>query len=95
MLVFLVTAIPARLVIGWVYHRAGQQSPRITAAPITAAPITAARRWPWRVWQTLNASALCVGVGYYVYFLYLAQTAGELGQRAVWQYQALLQPLPF
>lgn len=85
MLVFLVTVIPARILVGWVYHRATQRPPRNTTA----------RVWPWRIWQAVNASALCVGVGYYVYFLYLAETGGELGQRAVWQYHALLQPLPF
>jgi hypothetical protein len=96
MLVFLLTAIPARIFIGWVYHRARQQPPPLTTAGIPTAGIpTAACGWPWRIWQTLNASALGVGVGYYVYFLYLAQTGGELGQRAVWQYHALLQPLPF
>lgn len=52
------------------------------------------RRWLWRLWQSANAVALCLGVGYYVYFLYLAETGGELGQRAVWQFHALLLPLP-
>jgi hypothetical protein len=82
MLVFLVAVVPGRVLIGWVYHRATRQQ-------------RSRRSWPWRIWQLGNCLALWVGIAYYVYFLYLAQTGGELGQRAVWQYHALLLPLPF
>jgi hypothetical protein len=82
MLVFIATVVPARVLVGWVYHRATQRTRNATS-------------WPWRIWQGVNGVALCFGVGWYVYFLHLAQTGGELGQRAVWQFQALLLPLPF
>jgi hypothetical protein len=36
-----------------------------------------------------------MSIGWYVYFLCLAATGGELGQRAVWQFHAMLLPLPF
>ena len=81
MLVFLVTVVPARMLVGRVYHSA--------TAAVTQTPT-----WPRRLWYVASAIALCVGVGYYVYFLYLAQTGGELGQRAVWQFHAVLQPWP-
>lgn len=82
MLVFIATVVPARVLVGWVYHRATQRARHETS-------------WPWRIWQGANGVALCFGVGWYVYFLYLAQTGGELGRRAVWQFPALLLPLPF
>ena len=82
MLVFLVTVVPGRVLIGWAYHAASQK----TATTFS---------WPWRVWQILNGTALAIGIGWYVYFLYLAQTGGELGQRAIWQFHALLLPLPY
>lgn len=82
MIVFIATVVPARVFVGWVYHRATQK-PRSSIS------------WPWRIWQGANGVALCFGVGWYVYFLQLAQTGGELGQRAVWEFQALLLPLPF
>jgi hypothetical protein len=82
MLVFLVSVVPARLLVGWAYHRATQ---RTRSEP----------SWLWRIWQGTNGAALCTGVGYYVYFLNLAATGGELGERAVWQFHALLLPFPF
>ena len=82
MVVFLVTVMPARVLLGWVYHRATQQTRDTTS-------------WPWRVWQWLNGAALLGGVGFYVYFLNLAATGGELGERSIWQFHALLIPLPF
>ena len=82
MLVFLVTVVPARVLVGWAYHRATQRE-------------SSARSWPWRVWQVANGLALCFGVGWYVYFLNMAATGGELGQRSVWQFHAILMPLPF
>ena len=82
MLVFLAAVVPARVLIGWAYHRATQKT---RSAP----------SWPWRIWQGANGVALCIGLAWYVYFLYLVETAGELGQRAVWQFHALLLPLPF
>jgi hypothetical protein len=82
MLVSLVTVVPARVLIGWVYHRATR---RTRSAP----------SWLWRIWQWVNGAALCAGVGGYVYFLNLVSTGGELGQSAVWQFHALLLPLPF
>ncbi|MBC8353652.1 MAG: hypothetical protein H8E66_16765 [Planctomycetes bacterium] len=82
MVVFLVTVVPARVLIGWVYHRATH---RTRSAP----------SWPWRIWQWTNGVALCAGVGFYVYFLNLAATGGELGERSIWQFHALLLPLPF
>jgi hypothetical protein len=82
MLVFLVTVVPARVLIGWVYHRANQRT-RSTWS------------WPSWIWLWANGAALCAGVGFYVYFLNLAATGGELGKRIVWQFHALLLPLPF
>jgi len=82
MLVSLVTVVPARVLVGWVYHRATR---RTHSAPSRL----------WRIWQWTNGAALCFGVGWYVYFLNLATTGGELGQHAVWQFHALLLPLPF
>ena len=82
MLVFIATVVPARVFVGWVYHRARQKARSATS-------------WPWRIWQGVNGVALCFGLGWYVYFLHLAQTGGELGQRAIWEFQALLLPLPF
>jgi hypothetical protein len=82
MLVFLVTVVPARALLGWVYHRATRQ-PQSTPT------------WLWRIWQATNVAALCAGAGFYVYFLNLAATGGELGQRAVWQLHAVLLPFPF
>lgn len=90
MLVFLVTVIPARVLMGWVYHRATQRTHLRQACNLPKR-----RHWLWRIWQCANGLALSVGVGFYVYFLYLAQTGGDLGQRAVWQYHSLLLPLPF
>ncbi|WP_442507319.1 hypothetical protein SH528x_006232 [Novipirellula sp. SH528] len=81
MAVFLVTIIPARLLVGRAYHRA-------TTRPSTST------HWGLRIWQWSNIAALSVGMGYYVYFLYLAQTGGELGQNAVWQFPSVLQPFP-
>ncbi len=68
MAVFLVTVVPARILLGWVYHRSTQRG-RVTTS------------WAWRFWQGINGAMLSVAVGYYVYFLYLAETGGELGQR--------------
>jgi hypothetical protein len=82
MLVFLLTVVPARVLMGWVYHRATQQARTITS-------------WPWRIWQWTNGVALCGGVGFYVFFLNLAATGGELGERSIWQFHALLLPFPF
>lgn len=82
MIVFTATVVPARVFVGWVYHRAKQKTHSTTS-------------WPWRIWQGANGVALCFGVGWYVYLLQLAQTGGELGQRTVWEFQALLLPLPF
>ncbi|MBP88117.1 MAG: hypothetical protein CMJ64_15595 [Planctomycetaceae bacterium] len=82
MVVFLLTVVPARELIGWVYHRATQ---RTRSAP----------SWPWRVWQWTNGATLCAGVGFYVYFLNLAATGGELGERSIWQFHSLLLPFPF
>ena len=82
MLVFLVTVTPARILVGWVYQRA---TARTCDSP----------SWSWRIWQGVNGLMLCVGVGYYVYFLYLAQTGGELGQRTIWQFPSLLLPFPW
>ncbi|MCA9122965.1 MAG: hypothetical protein H6822_06930 [Planctomycetaceae bacterium] len=81
-LVFLATVVPARILIGWAYHHASQAE-----RPVTT--------WLWRIWQAANGCLLCIGVGWYVYFLYVAANAGELGQRAVWQFHALLAPWPF
>lgn len=81
MLVFLVTIVPARLLTGWVYHRCVHCEPR-------------EHSWSWRAWQWGNGMLLCAGVGYYVYFLYLAQTGGELGKLVVWQFHAFLLPFP-
>lgn len=82
MLVFLVTVGPARVLVGWVYHRATQPSRCVSF-------------WSGRLWQCVNGAALAIGIGWYVYFLYLAETGGELGQIAVWQFPALLLPAPF
>jgi hypothetical protein len=82
MLVFLVTNVPARVLVGWAYHRATQWPHREPT-------------WLWRIWQAVNILALCAGVGFYVYFLNLAATGGELGQRAIWQLHALLLPFQF
>ena len=82
MVVFLLAVVPARLLVSWVYHRATQQT---GAGP----------SWTRWVWRQTNAAALCVGAGYYVYFLHLAATGGELGKRSVWQFHALLLPFPF
>ncbi len=82
MAVFLVTMIPARILVGRAYHRATTQPP---TRP----------KWSTRIWRWSNIAALSVGMGYYVYFLYLAQTGGELGQNAVWQFPSVLQPFPY
>lgn len=82
MLVFLVTVVPARVLVGWAYHRATQRDPSSVS-------------WWMRLWQGVNGVVLCFGVGWYVYFLYLAATGGELGQCAVWQFHALVMPLSF
>ena len=82
MLVFLVTVAPARMLGGWAYHRASNRNPSEPS-------------WLWRIWQWSNGLALCAGVGFYVYFLNLAATGGALGERAVWQFHALLLPFPF
>jgi hypothetical protein len=82
MLVFLLVVAPARVLVGWAYHRAMQTT-------------CSAASWPKRIWQLANVTALAIGIGWYVYFLYLAQTGGEIGQRALWQFEALLLPWPF
>ncbi|MDA1229735.1 MAG: hypothetical protein O2856_03085 [Planctomycetota bacterium] len=82
MVIFLLTVIPARVMLGWVYHRATHRT-------------RAASSWPWRIWQWTNGAALCVGIGYYVYFLNLAAAGGELGKSSIWQFHSLLLPLPF
>jgi hypothetical protein len=82
MIVFLVSVVPARVLVGWVYYRAARKD----VSPAT---------WPWRIWQWTVCAALCAGVGFYVYFLNLAATGGELGERCVWQMHALLLPLSF
>ncbi len=82
MVVFLVTVVPARILIGWVYHRATQREAREPS-------------WLWRCWQLANGLALCVGVGWYAYFLNLASVGGELGSDAIWQFHAVLLPFPF
>jgi hypothetical protein len=82
MLLFLVTAAPARILIGWVYYRSAKRTPRSPT-------------WAKRIWQAISAAPLLVGVCYYVYFLNLAATGGELGDRSVWQFHALLLPFPF
>ena len=87
MVVFIVTVVPARVLVGWAYHRAAQQS---ATAELAESPT-----WLWRIWQWGNGAALCAGVGFYVYFLNLASTGGELGKAAIWQFPALLVPLPF
>lgn len=82
MLVFLVTVVPARMLVALAYHRAAQRPD----SPST---------WLRRIWQWGNGLALFGGVGFYVYFLNLAATGGELGARSIWQFHALLLPLPF
>ncbi len=82
MFVFLVTVVPARVLVGWVYHRA-------TMRPATL------RRLPAKVWQWSVTAVLLIGVGYYVYFLNLAETGGELGQDVIWQFPSVLQPWPW
>ncbi|WP_345688656.1 hypothetical protein [Novipirellula caenicola] len=81
MAVFLVTMIPARILVGRAYHHATTRPP-------------ARLKWSTRVWRWSNIAALGIAVGYYVYFLYLAQTGGELGQNAIWQFPSVLQPFP-
>lgn len=56
---------------------------------------SANRPEPWRIWQWFNRLLLAVALGYYVYFLFLAWTGGELGRSALWRHHALLQPFPF
>ena len=82
MLVFLVTVGPARLLVAWVYYRATERPD----APST---------WLRQIWQWGNGLVLCAGVGFYVYFIDLASTGGELGELSIWQFHALLLPLPF
>ena len=90
MLVFFVTVTPARIFVSWVYHRAAQQvAIRADEHPAWAAT------WVTRIWQGIHAMALLIGVAYYVYFLNLASTGGELGDRSVWQFHAVLLPFPF
>jgi hypothetical protein len=69
MLIFLVTIYPAKVLLGWAYHRAkvGRQA--------------------WRPWRWVNQTVLCAAVGLYILLLYLVQTAGLLGHRAVWQHR--------
>ncbi len=82
MIVFLVTVMPARVLVGWAYHAAAKRESREPS-------------WLWRGWQVANGLALCFGVGWYVYFLNLASIGGELGSGAIWQFHAMLLPLPF
>jgi hypothetical protein len=86
MVVVLLTVVPARLLVGWVYHRATRHADTVTPR--------LGPSWLRWIWRQANAAALCVGVGYYVYFLNLAATGGELGKRSVWQFHALLLPFP-
>jgi len=48
----------------------------------------------WRTWQWFNRVLIAFGLGWYVYFLFLAKTGGQLGQKALWQFHALLLPFP-
>ena len=82
MLVFLVTVVPARLLVAWVYHGAMQR-------------LDSRSTWLRHIWQWGNGMVLFAGVGFYVYFLDLASTGGELGELSIWQFHALLLPLPF
>ncbi len=50
---------------------------------------------PWRTWQWLNRFLLATALGYYIYFLFLARTGGQLGEKAIWQHHALILPFPF
>lgn len=82
MLVFLVTAVPARVLIGWVYHHATQKDEK---------------QWSWwgRLWQLLNVTLMLIGSACYVYFLNLAANDGLLGRQALWQLHTVLLPFPF
>jgi hypothetical protein len=44
MVVFLVTVIPARVWLGWAYHRAAQRTRTVSS-------------WPWRIWQWTERSS--------------------------------------
>ena len=90
MFVFLVTAIPARLLIGLVYFHAARKQSDLRETNALHVP-----SFRWRLLYYANVACLFAAVGGYVYFLYLAETAGELGQRSVWQFHALLLPFPF
>ena len=90
MLVFLVTAIFPRMLIGLVYH---QGMRRLTS--VSEVPVQKKTGWPRRLWYFTNVAVLLIAIGGYVYFLNLAATGGELGRRSVWQFHALLLPFPF
>lgn len=81
MVIFLLTVVPGRVLIGWAYHRATQRD-------------TSSNSWLWRIWQATIGLALCFGVGWYLYLLNLAAVA-ELSQLAIWQFHAVLLPIPF
>lgn len=111
MVVFLLTAIPTRILMGWVYHRGMRlaAAARLTessqrnddtyglanSAAATATGNQPKPGWLRVIWHFANAAILLVGLVAYVYFLNLAQTGGELGDRSVWQFHALLLPFPF
>lgn len=76
MIVFMVTLIPAKLFVAWVWQRAGRV------------------KESWRSWQWFNRALLAFGLGWYVYFIFLAHTGGQLGQSALWQFHSLLLPFP-
>jgi hypothetical protein len=82
MLVFLVTVVPARVLIGWTYHRATRK-------------VRSDWSWLWRGWQLINVGVMLVASGFYVYFLNLAANDGELGRNTVWQLHTVLLPWPF
>lgn len=81
MLVFLVTVGPARVLVGWTYHRANQIG-------------RSAASWWRRGWQAINVVTMLAASGCYVYFLNLAAIGGELGRNAIWQLHLVLLPFP-
>jgi hypothetical protein len=76
MFVFIMTAYPARVLLGWAYHRAQRG------------------RRSWLVWRWASYAVLGASSATYVLFLFLVQTAGQLGVHPVWQHHALLIPFP-
>jgi hypothetical protein len=76
MFVFLVAIYPAKVLLGWAYHRATVARPS------------------WLAWYWINQCLVCAAACVYVLLLFLLQTTGQLGPRAVWQHHAFLLPFP-